>query len=165
MPETNKANQSPKLKVNQGKVHVATYQLPVGLGDCSIHLLIKKDGTIQSGFIMDGGRNSDEIKAGDVITKGLKTISETYFPSGSKPFLRAWVVTHWDADHYEGVESLLKTNALKNYFVANPVLYAGSEAFPAGMQTLLVSSPLVLFHLYKTRLILHGHCLLNSRMN
>ena len=141
----NKANQSPKLKVNQGKVHVATYQLPVGLGDCSVHLLVKQDGTIKSGFIMDGGRNSDEIKAGDVIAKGLKTISETYLPSGSKPFLRAWVVTHWDADHYEGVESLLNAKALENYFVASPVLYAGSEEFPTGMKTLLVSSPPVLF--------------------
>ncbi|CCT73281.1 uncharacterized protein FFUJ_10036 [Fusarium fujikuroi IMI 58289] len=94
----------------KGLMKVVTYQLPVPCGDCSVHLLIDGDGQTLSAFIMDGGRDAQGLKACDVVLSGLKIITRIH---NLKPhFLRVWVVTHWDKDHYEGVLELLQYEKL-----------------------------------------------------
>ncbi|KAF5708791.1 hypothetical protein FGLOB1_6250 [Fusarium globosum] len=59
---------------------------------------------------MDGGRDAQGLKACDVVLSGLKIITRIH---NLKPhFLRAWVVTHWDKDHYQGVLELLQHEKL-----------------------------------------------------
>ncbi|KAF5647979.1 hypothetical protein F52700_1193 [Fusarium sp. NRRL 52700] len=50
---------------------VVTYQLPVPCGDCSVHLLINWKGKTMSAFIMDGGRDAQELEASHVVHAGL----------------------------------------------------------------------------------------------
>ncbi|RBA19825.1 hypothetical protein FPRO05_09125 [Fusarium proliferatum] len=59
---------------------------------------------------MDSGRDAQSLKACYVVLSGLKIITRIH---NLKPhFLRAWVVTHWDKDHYEGVLELLQHEKL-----------------------------------------------------
>jgi glyoxylase-like metal-dependent hydrolase (beta-lactamase superfamily II) len=114
-------------KVRLNKVHVATYQLPVGLGDCSVHLLVGKEGEVLSGFIMDGGKDASGISAAKVIQDGLNVLKKTY-GNKWKP-LNAWVVTHWDLDHYGGMVKFVQQcteQTLAEFFVNPPRLYSGS---------------------------------------
>jgi hypothetical protein len=63
------------LQVKIGRVHVATYQLPVGLGDCSVHLLVDENDNVMSGFLMDGGKDARGIVAAKVIDDGLRILT------------------------------------------------------------------------------------------
>jgi hypothetical protein len=63
------------LQVKIGRVHVATYQLPVGLGDCSVHLLVDENDNVVSGFLMDGGKDARGIVAAKVIDDGLRILT------------------------------------------------------------------------------------------
>ncbi|SCV42081.1 uncharacterized protein FFB14_07629 [Fusarium fujikuroi] len=64
---------------------------------------------------MDGGRDAQGLKASLVVHAGLWLIAEIHNIKG--PYLRAWVVTHWDRDHYEGVLGLLISGTLKGFVV------------------------------------------------
>ncbi|KAK0624295.1 hypothetical protein B0T14DRAFT_565578 [Immersiella caudata] len=122
---------------------VDNWQVPVPVGDCSVHLLIKNPGLtsmeVVSAFIMDGGKDAAGDAAHEQILKALAAIDESL--SGIRWFLDAWVVTHWDSDHYKGVGDLLglygesrgirrrtvRGTLLEDYFVKNPVLYCGAS--------------------------------------
>jgi glyoxylase-like metal-dependent hydrolase (beta-lactamase superfamily II) len=108
---------------------VVTYQIPVPLGDCSVHLLVKDD-KIDKAFVMDGGRSAGGVKPVTQIVKALTHIDKKY---GAEWHLGAWVVTHWDADHWNGIfdfclQSRISQKAqTRDYFVKEPMLYCGSE--------------------------------------
>ncbi|PNP74977.1 hypothetical protein FNYG_11624 [Fusarium nygamai] len=104
---------------------VENFQIPVPLGDCSVHVLINK-GKVTSAFLMDGGENADTISASDTITKSLEVIDkELGLFLDNKPLkLNAWVVTHWDADHYKGVFELLEGR-----FSNNKLMKGNSSSF------------------------------------
>ncbi|KAG4280490.1 hypothetical protein FPRO06_11823 [Fusarium proliferatum] len=105
---------------------IVTYQLPVPCGDCSVHLLINKEGITLSAFIMDGGRDAQGLKASLVVHAGLWLIAEIHNIKG--PYLRAWVVTHWDRDHNEGVLGLLISGTLKGFVVTEDFsLYCATD--------------------------------------
>jgi glyoxylase-like metal-dependent hydrolase (beta-lactamase superfamily II) len=110
--------------------HVVTYQLPVPLGDCSVHLQIFEH-KVTSAFIMDGGKTAADVPAEYVIRESLELIRKLYFDNKPEGFLSAWVVTHWDEDHFQGVIKLIEDKTLVNkYFKPNKILYAGSDDFP-----------------------------------
>ncbi|KAF5563669.1 hypothetical protein FPHYL_5067 [Fusarium phyllophilum] len=108
----NEAEKAMLTYKQKGLTTVVTYQLPVPCGDCSVHLLIDGGGQTLSAFIMDGGRDAQGLKACDVVLSGLKIITRIH--NLRSHFLRAWVVTHWDKDHYEGVLELLQHEKLRN---------------------------------------------------
>ncbi|KAG7407241.1 hypothetical protein Forpe1208_v012778 [Fusarium oxysporum f. sp. rapae] len=64
---------------------------------------------------MDGGRDVQGLKAGKVILLGLETIIKIH--NIKRPFLRAWVVTHWDKDHFQGFLDLLKEKQLERFVI------------------------------------------------
>jgi glyoxylase-like metal-dependent hydrolase (beta-lactamase superfamily II) len=105
------------------KLHVAMYQFPVSLGDCSVHLLVNDKGEVESSFLMDGSTGTN---AGRVIFDGLCILKAAYGAGWKKP-LGLWVVTHWDADHYMGM-----LNFLKNYNHKSPKLFDGKLMLYAG---------------------------------
>ncbi|KAF4417924.1 hypothetical protein FACUT_11950 [Fusarium acutatum] len=75
---------------------------------------------------MDGGRDAQRLRASCVVHAGLWLIAVIHNITG--PYLRAWVVTHWDRDHYEGVLSLLKSGTLKGFvFMEGFSLYCASD--------------------------------------
>jgi hypothetical protein len=119
-------------------ITVVTYQLPVPCGDCSVHLLVDENGTTLSAFIMDGGRNAGGQAANEVVYYGLKLIAEIHNLSG--PFLKAWVVTHWDKDHYDGVFDLLKSKDLNDFLDGTDFsIYTGPGRILQKVQDALVS--------------------------
>ncbi|KAG6038680.1 hypothetical protein E4U41_003891 [Claviceps citrina] len=89
---------------------VANYQIPVPIGDCSAHFLINKedDNKVKNAFLMDGGTNAGGYQAWAQILKGLRLID---LELGSDWKFDSWVVTHWDEDHYRGVQELLSCPA------------------------------------------------------
>ena len=93
---------------------VDNWQIPVPLGDCSVHLLVDedekkpKDEAIIHAFIMDGGKGSDGLTAEEQILRALTAIDKARQNWTWK--FDAWVVTHWDHDHYAGVQALWTTN-------------------------------------------------------
>ena len=115
------------IQVKFDKIHVATYQFPVGLGDCSVHLLVDKDGTVVSGFLMDGGKDAGGVLAAKVIDDGLRLLAAAYGSGWNK--LRAWVVTHWDEDHYMGMANWIVNNRtdLQDFFTEEARFYTGPE--------------------------------------
>jgi len=120
---------------------VDNWQIPVPLGDCSIHLLVntaanRNEDRIVHAFIMDGGKPSGGVTATEQILLALSAIDKHHKNYTWK--FDAWVVTHWDHDHYAGVQSMLadcvpvtrngRTLPFRDaYFRKNPqpVLYCG----------------------------------------
>jgi len=91
---------------------------------------------------MDGGTNADRAGAKDQILKALKGIEEKIRVTGWK--FSAWVVTHWDEDHYRGMLELLasedkirrgsKIATFRDHYFTprekkgpKPLLYCGGE--------------------------------------
>ncbi|RKL39799.1 hypothetical protein BFJ72_g6526 [Fusarium proliferatum] len=75
---------------------------------------------------MDGGRDAQGLKASLVVHAGLWLIAEIHNIKG--PYLRAWVVTHWDRDHNEGVLGLLISGTLKGFVVTEDFsLYCATD--------------------------------------
>lgn len=113
-------------------IEVDTYQIAVPNGDCSIHLLVQRwkpesingdypgsRGLIHRALLVDGGNagipSKYGIMASWIIRMTIDKIQQDYYQvtsaSNATPrrmgrFNRlkfdAWVVTHWDADHYMG---------------------------------------------------------------
>ncbi|KAF3278647.1 hypothetical protein TWF132_000873 [Orbilia oligospora] len=96
---------------------VDNWQIPVPLGDCSVHLLVEGK-KIRRAFIMDGGKKADGIDPIVPILNTLSLIDKKY--ADTNWTFDKWVVTHWDEDHYEGVLSLLESNT------KGPGLYCGA---------------------------------------
>ncbi|KAG8670874.1 hypothetical protein FPOAC1_004108 [Fusarium poae] len=100
-----------ETETNSIKWRVANYQIPVPIGDCSAHFLIKmkdeKVEKIEKAFLMDGGTNAGGYYAWVQILKGLRHID---LELGTNWKFDNWVVTHWDEDHYRGVRDLLSSD-------------------------------------------------------
>ena len=104
---------------------VYNFQIPVPLGDCSVHLLFC-DGCVHNAFIMDGGTDSGGKNAHEMITESLQWIDgillseyeETYKADWT---FQSWVVTHWDKDHYKGV-----VDFFENQRIAFPIVKNGT---------------------------------------
>lgn len=105
--------------------YVETIQVGVPNGDCSIHLLLQRGmrdkSVVERAVLIDGGndgcmRHAGGNKASRAIELAMLDISKMYELStrydvpGETKRLRfdAWVITHWDEDHYIGA---------KEYFV------------------------------------------------
>lgn len=76
--------------------------------ECSVHVHLK-EGELEIAFIMDGGANADSVDVAEVILSNLERIAQqlSEFLEGKSLMLDAWVVTHWDAYHFQGVMQLL----------------------------------------------------------
>ena len=108
---------------------VLTYQIPVPLGDCSVHVLLQR-GEVMKSFIMDGGKNDGpKEKAVDKIKSALafirKDLTEMNVANDAWK-LDSWVVTHWDEDHYVGVMDLA-TEDKDGKFVKDALLFCGAK--------------------------------------
>lgn len=125
----------PDSFLNAGKnptYRVVTYQIPVPLGDCSAHLVVSKDGkTVHSAFLMDGGITSQKVEASEQIELALQFIDKEH---GTNWKFHAWVVTHWDADHFYGMIDFFENNdwnPCRNdttpYFYDNRVVCCGGD--------------------------------------
>ncbi|EXL96418.1 hypothetical protein NOF04DRAFT_9708 [Fusarium oxysporum II5] len=76
---------------------------------------------------MDGGRDVQGLRASKVILLGLETIARIH--NIKPPFLRAWVVTHWDKDHFQGFLDLLNAKELDRFVIKkNFLLYCATNA-------------------------------------
>jgi hypothetical protein len=96
--------------MNNYSVH--SYHLNVGQGDAAVHLLLQQNirrFDVKAAVLIDGG---DAIGF-PVLKKGIETIrkdSRYIFPKGTpKNYIEfdSIVVTHWDSDHYVGLQKLL----------------------------------------------------------
>lgn len=110
---------------------VYTYQIPVPVGDCSVHLLVDTNAnpyTIKHAILMDGGKNADRLKAHSIIFAAISHIKTVRYEFSPYQF-DAWVVTHWDEDHFQGAIDLFKTNPTikSEWFRDNARLYAGGH--------------------------------------
>ncbi|KAG5757334.1 hypothetical protein H9Q70_000185 [Fusarium xylarioides] len=75
---------------------------------------------------MDGGRDAQGLKASHVVHTGLGLIAKIH--GIDRPYLRAWVVTHWDRDHFEGVLSFIESETLKKFVISGDFwLYCASD--------------------------------------
>lgn len=87
------------------------YQIPVPIGDCSAHFLVDaKTRHVHRAFLMDGGTNAGNYTAWAQILKGLRFID---LELGNNWTFDSWVVTHWDEDHFHGVEDLIVNSDIK----------------------------------------------------
>ncbi|RKL34095.1 hypothetical protein BFJ72_g9582 [Fusarium proliferatum] len=97
---------------------VENFQVPVPLGDCSIHILIKDRESVEYAFIMDGGVDSGEYSASKAIILALdyvkRYLGSQYGIEEKKIKFNLWVVTHWDADHFRGMMDLIANFGEKN---------------------------------------------------
>ncbi|KAF5588625.1 hypothetical protein FPANT_6543, partial [Fusarium pseudoanthophilum] len=115
---------------------VENFQVPVPLGDCSIHVLIDNRTSVKYAFIMDGGVDSGGYSASKAITKTVVYVNQYLLDKyriETKIKFNLWVVTHWDADHFRGVMDLIKEGVeppkrskwMIENFVKVPTLYCG----------------------------------------
>lgn len=90
-----------------------SFHVNVGSGDGAIHILssplLNGRRKVERAFFIDGGRTS----AKDNINTTILWIQENFFcpnPYNDDSFLMfdAFVITHWDGDHYDGVIAFLK---------------------------------------------------------
>ncbi|KLO90536.1 uncharacterized protein LW93_10954 [Fusarium fujikuroi] len=97
---------------------VENFQVPVPLGDCSIHILIKDRESVEYAFIMDGAVDSGEYSASKAIILALdyvkRYLGSQYGIEEKKIRFNLWVVTHWDADHFRGMMDLIANFGEKN---------------------------------------------------
>jgi glyoxylase-like metal-dependent hydrolase (beta-lactamase superfamily II) len=88
-------------------------------------------------FIMDGGTASGSIDAHGQIKACWEVIKKQLEEEVKQPHdfkFDSWVVTHWDADHWEGVAELVgkcsfkhKENKIKKYFKDEAPVLAGAS--------------------------------------
>ncbi|RSL77000.1 hypothetical protein CEP51_009456 [Fusarium floridanum] len=98
----------------QSKVSVESFHINVGLGDCAIHVLAKRETTTgklyaESAVLIDGGLGNDAASQNiDDTIEAIETRFENLDSNKNLLRFRSVVVTHWDADHWEGIDRLLK---------------------------------------------------------
>lgn len=89
---------------------VETYAVNVGLGDGTIYLLVKVENntwSIESAVLIDGGTDKGAIH----LQTAINDINKRYYPNDNGHLrFNAIVVTHWDEDHYRGVEGLIRSH-------------------------------------------------------
>ncbi|KAF3111835.1 hypothetical protein TWF706_011565 [Orbilia oligospora] len=129
---------------------VDNWQIPVPLGDCSVHLLVE-DKKIRRAFIMDGGKKADGIDPIVPILNTLSLIDKKY--ADTNWTFDKWVVTHWDEDHYEGVLSLLESKT------KGPGLYCGAGYDHLNSQTVVERIEKVIKHCKFQNLVSGEHLL------
>ncbi|KAF3126888.1 hypothetical protein TWF594_000844 [Orbilia oligospora] len=129
---------------------VDNWQIPVPLGDCSVHLLVE-DKKIRRAFIMDGGKKADGIDPMVPILNTLSLIDKKY--ADTNWTFDKWVVTHWDEDHYEGVLSLLESKT------KGPGLYCGAGYDHLNSQTVVERIEKVIKHCKFQNLVSGEHLL------
>lgn len=97
---------------------VENFQIPVPVGDCSVHILLR-DGQVHNAFIMDGGKDSGGKKAHGMILESLLWIDaillSIYSSLEPKWTFDSWVVTHWDKDHYAGMMEFFKHQQVEHF--------------------------------------------------
>ncbi len=83
---------------------VLTYQIPVLVGNCLAHLLLKNNKVVTA-FIMDGSANTSNTSGEELSALGRIEWAWKKITLSHKPDLKLsrWVVTHWHNDHYKGV--------------------------------------------------------------
>ncbi|KAL6805021.1 hypothetical protein GGI42DRAFT_367913 [Trichoderma sp. SZMC 28013] len=93
---------------------VETYAVNVGLGDGTIYLLVKVENnarSIESAVLIDGGTDKGAIH----LQTAINDIDKMYYPNNNGHLrFNAIVVTHWDEDHYRGVEALIRSHISNN---------------------------------------------------
>lgn len=90
---------------------VESFHINVGLGDSAIHVLCQAVGNkriAKSAVLIDGGLARDAATRN--IVKTIEDIEKSYSNLGPKNPLqfRSIVITHWDADHWRGINRLLQ---------------------------------------------------------
>ena len=103
---------------------VDSFQVPVPLGDCSLHFSIvrQKEGKpeIETAIIVDGGSGKDDANgksAKEIINDTVSEVKTKYTKFKGFDY---WLVTHWDDDHYDGALEYLVGNG-KEVVVFGPV--------------------------------------------
>ncbi|KAF4996972.1 hypothetical protein FGRMN_4190 [Fusarium graminum] len=123
-PETGPGQETSKYEVD-------SYQIAVPNGDCSVHFLVDRSkakdsnprtfGCIVRSVLMDGGNDGGKtaVTAAGCLRHALDelrswyTIMEATGPSQSQEYILdtirfdAWVITHWDFDHWGGSLSMI----------------------------------------------------------
>ena len=92
---------------------VRCFTVNVGLGDGAIYLLLDADThpwTIESAVLIDGGTETGATKLQHTINE----IKATYLPNGGELKFTSIVITHWDGDHFLGVQELIRMNLKSN---------------------------------------------------
>ena len=83
---------------------VDSYQVPVPLGDCSLHFSVVSEAgvlKIDTAIIVDGGKGEDANgkSAKEIIEDTVNKLTPKY---EEFPGFHYWLVSHWDDDHYHG---------------------------------------------------------------
>ncbi|KAJ4314161.1 hypothetical protein N0V84_009045 [Fusarium piperis] len=92
---------------------VESFHINVGLGDCAIHVLATKNTTskeltAKSAVLIDGGLSKEPALNNIVNTiKHIEGIFVNLNREGKLLKFRSVVVTHWDEDHWKGIDRLL----------------------------------------------------------
>ncbi|QUC21319.1 uncharacterized protein UV8b_05562 [Ustilaginoidea virens] len=86
----------------QTRLGVSSYFVGLGIGDAAIHILYSTTGpaadkTVERAILMDGGGGASPftMRPHNNINNTIKDIEDAFFD--------AFVITHWDHDHYEGI--------------------------------------------------------------
>ncbi|QGJ00604.1 hypothetical protein CEK26_002048 [Fusarium fujikuroi] len=128
---------------------VENFQIPVPVGDCSIHFLVNEQRkSVEYAFIMDGGTGKHH-SASEAIVGTLKCakayLKSTWKIEGEIKF-NLWVVTHWNDDHFRGVMDLITGKTINGdgwrteNFVKSPKLYCGRSEKPSEQTFVLQAS-------------------------
>lgn len=95
--------------------YVESYTVNVGLGDGAIYLLLDADHVpplIESAVLIDGGTEKGAIHLQHQIDK----IKARHFSNDEELAFTSIVITHWDGDHYLGVEATIRANIVDRPF-------------------------------------------------
>ncbi|MCJ1395661.1 hypothetical protein MMC18_008547 [Xylographa bjoerkii] len=97
---------------------VDSYFIDVSDGDCAVHVLVQVQGnqrTFQKAILVDGGRLERQQR----VKSAFDSIRQEYY----LPELRfnAIVVTHWDDDHFQATQKMIRDDLIAQYNPTNAV--------------------------------------------
>ncbi|USW51880.1 Putative ribonuclease Z/Hydroxyacylglutathione hydrolase [Septoria linicola] len=108
---------------------VDNYQINVGAGDCSVHILAKNPcpndnrGEVVHAVLVDGGNTTDRHEYINQSLRDIETMYDNASANSVAPIrFHSRVVTHWDADHYVGIIDLLESDLTAQYQKAAEVI-------------------------------------------
>lgn len=100
---------------------IDSYHIAIGIGDAAIHLLVQNPDTssaaVLRAILVDGGLSDNNVVKN--IKWTMSSIVRKYKISTSVLQFDAIVITHWDADHYKGIDGLINDD-IKQQKDANP---------------------------------------------
>jgi hypothetical protein len=102
---------------------VDSFHINVGAGDGAIHILssapayIFSNRIVQRAYLMDGGR-ATAIESIEETVRWIEQHFQCQGPNNTLLF-DAFVVTHWDGDHYEGVIGYMLKEMNRSYYDNN----------------------------------------------